>query len=497
IDGVTGKSYTFRQLKDLVYRCGSGLTKAGFHQGDVCVLYLPNLPEFFVAFYGIASIGGTVSPANPVYTVYELTTQLKHSGAQWMITTSELAGKARQAAQRVSGIKALYVIGDESMEGCRSFVADLMEDDGSAFPINVRINPAEDVVALPYSSGTTGLPKGVMLTHRNMVCNLHQMRTPGILDLSVDDVMLCVLPFYHSYGMVAVLANALSQGAKLVTMPKFEPQHFLQLIEKYKITQGLFVPPIILFLIKHPMVDQYDLSSLVYILSAAAPLGPEHITELKKKLKNENLIVRQGYGLTETSTASNICSRYEEFHPGSVGPLLPNTLGKVVDLKTGENLAAGQDGEICLRGPQIMKGYLNNIQATNMTVKDGWLYTGDIGHYDNDGHFYIVGRLKELIKYKGFQIAPAELEALLLTHPQIQDVAVIGIPDDDAGELPKAFIVPKTDQITVREVIKFVEETVSPHKRLRGGVQFVEEVPKSASGKILRRVLKDAMKNMK
>ncbi|XP_077869836.1 uncharacterized protein LOC144362337, partial [Saccoglossus kowalevskii] len=449
IDGVTGKSYTFRQLKDLVYRCGSGLTKAGFHQGDVCVLYLPNLPEFFVAFYGIASIGGTVSPANPVYTVYELTTQLKHSGAQWMITTSELAGKARQAAQRVSGIKALYVIGDESMEGCRSFVADLMEDDGSAFPINVRINPAEDVVALPYSSGTTGLPKGVMLTHRNMVCNLHQMRTPGILDLSVDDVMLCVLPFYHSYGMVAVLANALSQGAKLVTMPKFEPQHFLQLIEKYKVIMIIIVKFV-------------------------------------------------GYGLTETGPATNICSRFEEFHPGSVGPLLPNTLGKVVDLKTGENLAAGQDGEICLRGPQIMKGYLNNIQATNRTVKDGWLYTGDIGHYDNDGHFYIVDRLKELIKYKGFQVAPAELEALLLTHPQIQDVAVIGIPDDDAGELPKAFIVPKTDQITVREVIKFVEETVSPHKRLRGGVQFVEEIPKSASGKILRRVLKDAeTKNMK
>ncbi|XP_070579481.1 uncharacterized protein [Ptychodera flava] len=490
VEGLSNQSYTYRQLKDLVRRCGSGLVRAGFQPGDVCALYKPNSPEYFISFYSVASIGGTVTTVNPLYTADELANQLNHSNAHWLVTIPAFADKCIEAAEKVSHIKGIYVVGDENISGCTPF-STLMKDDGSAFPTNVTVNPMEDVVALPYSSGTTGLPKGVMLTHYNLIANVQQLIAPGLLDLGERDVLLGVLPFFHIYGLVVVLALGLRQGTKLVTLPQFEPEAFLRTMQDHKVSMAFIVPPLAVFLSKHPMVDQYDLSSISQFLCGAAPLGAGTAENVRNRFGHGDLIIRQGYGLTETSPVLTLSSVHEDFHVGSAGMLLPNTEGKIIDVETGETLGLRQDGEFVVRGPQVMKGYLNNIKATSDIIDaDGWFHTGDIGHYDETEQFFIVDRVKELIKYKGFQVAPAELEELLLNMPDVQDVAVIGLPDEEAGELPKAYIVPKSDKVTEEDIMKFVEGKVAPHKKLRGGVEFIDQIPKSPSGKILRRVLK-------
>jgi acyl-CoA synthetase (AMP-forming)/AMP-acid ligase II len=296
-----------------------------------------------------------------------------------------------------------------------------------------------------------------------------------------------ILPFFHIYGMVVIMNSSLAQGATVVTMPRFELVQFLELVQKYKITRVNLVPPILVGLAKHPIVDQYDLSSLVELFSGAAPLGQALATEVKDRL---GCRVLQGYGLTETSPVTHVynLTMAETDKLSSVGPAIPNTEVMVVDVETGAPVGHNQNGEIWIRGPQVMKGYLNNPEAKAATLDDdGWLHTGDIGYVDDAGFFYIVDRLKELIKFKGFQVAPAELEALLLSHPAIADVAVIPSPDEEAGEVPKAFVVLK-GEATPEGIMEWVAERVSPHKKIRR-VEFVDEVPKSLSGKILRRVL--------
>ncbi|XP_006821914.1 uncharacterized protein LOC100377139 [Saccoglossus kowalevskii] len=490
VNGFTDRSYTFKQLKNAIHNSASGLSRDGFRQGDVCAIFSPNIPEFFIAFNAVASIGAINTTVNPLYTVDELANQLNDSESKCIITIPQFADKAREAAEKCSNIKAIYVFGTEATDGCIPFTK-LMEDDGSAFPSNISINPMEDLVVLPYSSGTTGEPKGVMLSHYNLISNITQLSYPGLFKYKPDvDCLLGLPPYFHIYGMT-MLQSGLWQGVKHVTLPKFEPEEFLRIIQDYKITCAPIVPPIVLFLAKHPSVDNYDLSSLKEILSGAAPLGAKIVHAVKDRLDNNDLKCRQGFGLTELSPVVNIGNLLEDCHPGSVGQLVPNTEAKVVDVKTGEILGKRQNGELCYRGPQMMKGYLKNEKATADTIKDGWLHTGDIGFYDNDGQFYVVDRLKELIKYKGFQVAPAEIEALLLTHTDIKDACVIGIPDEEAGELPKAFVVANSSTVNPKDILSFVESKVAPHKRLRGGIEFVNEIPKTASGKILRRNLRD------
>jgi acyl-CoA synthetase (AMP-forming)/AMP-acid ligase II len=302
------------------------------------------------------------------------------------------------------------------------------------------------------------------------------------------DTIIGILPFYHIYGMVVIMNMSLVRGATIVTMPRFDLEQFLQLLEKHQITRANLVPPILLALAKHPLVANYDLSSIIEILSGAAPLSAELGDAVAERL---NCNVIQGYGMTETSPVTHVCPNF----PGmvkraSVGPALPNTAVKVIDIKNGQALGPNEEGEIWIHGPQVMKGYLNNPDATAATVdNEGWIHTGDIGYVDDDGYTFIVDRLKELIKYKGFQVAPAELEGLLLTNPIIADAAVIPSPDEEAGEIPKAFIVLKPGvESSADEIMAWVAERVSPQKKIRA-VQFVDTVPKSASGKILRRVL--------
>jgi acyl-CoA synthetase (AMP-forming)/AMP-acid ligase II len=324
-----------------------------------------------------------------------------------------------------------------------------------------------------------------MLTHHNIVSNLCQFASRH--HLSEQDRVIAVLPFFHIYGQVVIMNNGLYRGATSVTMPKFELEPFLKLLQEHRITRAYLVPPIVLALAKHPVVEQYDLSSLRLIMSGAAPLDAGLAAQCEQRL---GVQVIQGYGLTETSPVTHCTPDADpaKNKPGSIGPPLPNTEVRVVDWGTGESYGPNQDGEIWVRGPQVMKGYLNNPEATAHTIdQDGWLHTGDIGHADADGYFTIVDRLKELIKYKGYQVPPAELEAVLLSHHAVADAAVIPKLDEEAGEVPKAFVVRKGD-VEADELIAYVADRVARHMKVRE-VAFVEEIPKSASGKILRRVL--------
>lgn len=478
IDGPTSRTLTYGQLTTAVKRTATGLAARGFSKGDVFAIYSPNIPEYAIAFFGIASAGGVNTTINPTYTAKELRHQLLDSGATYLVTIPQLLEAAREAIAD-TGVKEIFVFGEA--EGATPF-AELMI---AGEPPQIEIDPKEDLVALPYSSGTTGLSKGVMLTHYNMVANLSQIL--GMEATAETEVLMGILPFYHIYGMTAIMCNTLRAGATVVTMPRFELEQFLDLIQKHKITTAYLVPPLVLALAKHPVVDRYDLSTLADIMSGAAPLPESVATTCATR---NNVVVRQAYGLTETSPATHINSKAHEIKVASVGTALPNTEYRIVDLSTHKDVTQGDLGEVWIRGPQVMKGYLNNPSATEDMIDDeNWLHSGDIGKADDDGYLYVVDRVKELIKYKGLQVAPAELEAIIQSHPAVADVAVIPSPDEEAGEIPKAFVVVKPDAtLTADEVIAYVAERVSPQKKVRK-VEFIDVIPKVPSGKILRRQL--------
>jgi len=478
IDGLSGRQISFGQLQIMVKKMAAGLHKRGFVKGDVLAIFSPNLPEYGVAFLGAAAIGGINTTVNSLYSERELSHQLQDSGAKFLLTIPAFLDRALPAAQ-ASGIEEVFVFGEADQ--ATSF-SELLDNDGH-YP-QLSINIKEDIVALPYSSGTTGLSKGVMLTHYNLIANMCISSVPNPVD--EKDTMIAVLPFFHIYGMVLIMCLAAYRGATLITMPRFDLEQFLQLVQDYKVTCLSLVPPLILALAKHPIVDNYNLSSVRLISSGAAPLGEETEKACAQRL---DCIVYQGYGLTEVAGASHISyAQMTATKPGAVGPSLPNTFTKVIDTDTGAELSHGEKGEVLISGPHVMKGYLNNAAATAATIdKDGWFHTGDIGYADADSYFYIVDRVKELIKYKGYQVAPAELEAILVSHPDISDAAVIPSLDEEAGEIPKALVV-VTKKIAAKDIMEFVAGQVSPHKKIRK-LEFIDEIPKSASGKILRRVL--------
>jgi len=416
---------------------------------------------------------------NPTYTPDEVRHQLQDSGATLLVTVGLFRDTAEKAIEG-TGCKEIFLIGEA--EGTAKSVLELFAEPIDQVPVDVH----EDVVVLPYSSGTTGLPKGVMLTHFNLVANLAQIEP--ILESDDGEAALAVLPFFHIYGMQVLMNGLLAGGLTVVTMPRFDLEQALSLIQQHKVARFFAVPPMILAFAKHPLVDKFDLSSLKTIMSGAAPLGPELTQEAADRVKCE---IFQGYGMTELSPVTH-ATPPGQGKAGSCGVTVPNTECRVVDPETGQDQDVDGVGELWVRGPQVMKGYLNNDAATASTIdSEGWLHTGDVGKFDADGHLYIVDRVKELIKFKGFQVAPAELEALVVTHPAVADVAVIGVPDVEAGELPKAFVVLKPGAGASEDAIKdFVKGKVATYKQL-AMVEFVDEIPKSASGKILRRMLRD------
>ena len=477
-DAAGTSSYTFAQLSDAIYSLAGGLAARGIAPGTVVGLMAPNLPEYAVVFHGVAVAGGAVTTINPTYGAGEVRHQLQDAGASVLVTVPMFVDTALAAVEGTD-VTEVMVIGD-APEGTTA-LADVFGD-----PIEqVSVDPATHTVVLPYSSGTTGLPKGVMLTHRNLVANIEQCS--HAIKYTDDEVALAALPFFHIYGMQVLMNGLLANGVVVVTMPRFDMVEALEAVQELQITRFFAVPPIVLGLAKHPIVDEYDMSSVRQIFSGAAPLGAEMAAEAGRRLDCE---VVQGFGMTELSPVSHLTVS-GDYRPGTSGITVSNTESRIVDPVTGEDQGVGDRGELWVRGPQVMTGYLNNAEATAATIDaDGWLHTGDVAIIDEHGHMTIVDRLKELIKFKGFQVAPAELEALLLTHPKVADAAVIGVPDDEAGEVPKAFVasVPGTT-VTLEEIQELISEHLVSYKQIRQ-LEVVDAIPKSAAGKILRKELR-------
>ena len=486
IDGQTGRTFTYDQLRPAIKGLAAGLAQHGVSKGETFAIYSPNLPEYIIAFHAVASLGGIVTMVPALFTDEELRTQLRDSGAHYLLTIPQLLPRAKEVAES-SDVKKIFVIGEGQGAVSLSSLFSI-----AALPTEPAIIPRDDLAALPYSSGTTGFPKGVMLTHYNLVAMLCQMEV--VRPFTSDDVLICVVPMYHLYGLHIVANLALKMGATVVTMPRYDEQEFLRTLEKYRVTVAPLVPPIVLALSRSPQVDNFDLSSVRLIHCGAAAVSDDVARACSARLGCD---IRYGYGLTEVSPLSHASApAIAPNKPGSVGFCLPNTECRIVDPETGSELGPDEQGEIWIRGPQVMKGYLAKPAATaEMLTPDGWLRSGDIGHVDVDGQLFVVDRLKELIKYKGRQVAPAELEAVLLTHPAVADAAVVPLPDEEAGEIPKAFVVLRNDEqslgdVFAQQLMDFVAKQVAPHKRIRR-VEFVSDIPKSPAGKILRRLLRD------
>ncbi|GAC68030.1 AMP-binding protein [Gordonia soli] len=499
VDPKSGAETDYRQLIGQIDAAAGALAARGIGVGDVVGVLSPNIPAFATVFHGILRAGGTATTINALFTAPEIAKQLTDSGAKILVTISLFAEQAAAAAQQV-GIsdENLIILDGEGQEKTgRPNAVDLLGA-GLSAP-DVSFDPATHIAALPYSSGTTGNPKGVALSHRNLVANVAQIKP--LQGMTPDDVVIAVLPFFHIYGMTVLLNAALYNRARLVIMPKFDLVEFLENIQTYKVTNAYIAPPVAVALAKHPIVDNYDLSSLHTMMSGAAPLDDELGKAVAKRL---DLHMLQGYGMSELSPVSHLIPFDTQAALGredpplsSTGWAIPNSENKLVDPATGNEVelpaeGLSEPGELWVKGPNVMVGYLNNEQATADTIDaDGFLHTGDLAQVDAEGVVYIVDRLKELIKYKGYQVPPAELEALLLTHPKIADTAVIGVVEAETGEeIPKAFVVAQADaELTADEVIEFVAGQVAPHKKVRA-VEFIEQIPKSASGKILRKDLR-------
>ncbi|KAL3875048.1 hypothetical protein ACJMK2_037987 [Sinanodonta woodiana] len=485
VDYLTNRSITFDQLYEEVDNVANNLYALGLRTDDCVCLYGTNVPEFAHVVCSVTSNGASLTIANSQLTAVELAHQLKATNSKFIFTTSECTERARTAAQIYHKLQEIIVLGNQT--GFRPF-SNLTERPRIRRQES-HIDPKKHTALLPFSSGTTGLPKGVELTHYNLVAELSALSHRLFLPFDPkSEKSLSVLPMVHIAGLVIGMLNPLSQGASVVTLPRFDPQTFLEAMEKHRITFCLIAPPLVSFLAKHPLVAKYDLSSFHTPYSGAAALGKELTMQMVERLKLTG--IRQGYGMTESSPATHT-TPLNGYKYGSIGIPLPNTESKIVHIENGTTLGPNEPGEIWVRGPQVMKGYFDNAEATRTTLTDdGWLKTGDIGYYDNDSDYYVVDRLKEIIKYKGYQVAPAYLEGILLSHPSVGDVAVIGIPHGAAGDVPRAYVVRKS-HVSGEELSAYVESQVAPYKRLRGGVVFVSELPRSASGKLLRNRLRE------
>ncbi|OZJ06190.1 hypothetical protein BZG36_01006 [Bifiguratus adelaidae] len=490
----TGEILTRGDVEEQTRKIAYGwIHRVGIKKGDTVAIFVPNQFDHAIAYFSLLGARAIVTPANPAYTAKELAHQLRNSEATYLITIPALIPTAL-AALAEGGIhidtSRMFVFGTEDVKMLELPLAD--------------VNP-DDTAFLVYSSGTTGLPKGVMISHRNLISCICQAIVFGSARKEQDDeVRIGFLPFYHIYGLNNVLTGSTVTGAPVVIMPKFDLEHFLTCIERYKVTMANVVPPVALLLAKHPIVSRFNLSSLRMLSCGAAPLSRELAEDIYNRL---GVPIKQGYGMTETTSTTHSLRNDEWRKYGSIGKMVPNLEAKVVDSE-GRELGPDEEGELLLRGPSIMKvrvikllylayaclkGYFKNDNANRGVFdKDGFMSTGDIVKFDREGFFYVTDRVKELIKYKGFQVAPAELEGILNAHPKVADSVVVGVyAAKEATELPTAYVVVQEGSTAspslAKEIESFVRERVTPHKRLRGGVRFVEKIPKSPSGKILRK----------
>ncbi|KAI8886389.1 acetyl-CoA synthetase-like protein [Backusella circina FSU 941] len=497
IDGLDGKTLSHLEVKDISEKVAVGWKeKVGLGKGDVVAVFAPNQYDHAALYFSVLSAGCTVSPGNPSYTETEFNHQIHKSQAKALVTVPELIPILTKVASANNIPKErIFLFGNKTVDGFKPYKSLASDIGNRQFPLQT-VNPSEDLAFICFSSGTTGVAKGVMLTHTNFVSQMLLVTEfEGTDPNQKDDRIIGFLPFYHIFGLTTLVLRAFYSVTPVVIIPKYDLERVCQLIEKYKITIGPIVPPVAVHFAKSPVVPKYDLSSLRFISSGAAPLGREHIEALNLRIKAP---VRQGYGLTET-TAGCMYQRIGISPSGSSGVLVPNMELKLVD-EEGRELGADQPGEVLFRGPVIMKGYLNDDKANAETFADGWLRTGDVAKYDSaTGEFFILDRIKELIKFKGFQVAPAELEALLMSHDKVADCCVVGVYDSaQATELPRAYVVLQEgvhkNSATIKEIDEFVNSNVVQYKKLRGGIRLIDQVPKSPSGKILRREVREWVK---
>ncbi|MBL7502224.1 AMP-binding protein [Frankia sp. CNm7] len=492
VDATSGEVLTYAELADGVAAVAAALTELGVGPGGVVALVSHNQPRFALALHGAIAAGAAVTPAGALLTAGELTGQLVASRATVVVASEAAAAKVAEAADAAGLEPSLrFVLGEAP--GFRPF-AELVARGAAAAGAGVPrpdVDPRAAVSMLPYSSGTTGAAKGVMLTHRNQVANVEQNAVGW--PLGEDDVLPATLPFTHCYAFTLVLNAGLRAGATIVTLAPYTFDGFLRMAADHRITRAFFAPPMVLAIATAPpgAVERHDLSALRVGICGAAPLDLDVVRRAEARL---GCSIRQGFGLTEAGPGTHQTpdAEFATTPAGSVGRLLANTQARVVDPETLQDVPAGERGELWVRGPQIMAGYLGDPAATAaVLLDDGWLRTGDLVRVDESGCFWVVDRLKEMIKYKGYQVAPAELEALLLTHPQVRDAAVVGVPDPEGGEAPKAFVVPEDAAAapTADAVAAWVRERVAPYKKIRA-VEFTDEIPRSPSGKILRRLLR-------
>jgi long-chain acyl-CoA synthetase len=497
-----GKTLTFADLEAASNRLANGLAQLGLEPAGRLGLFLPNCPEFQIGFYAASKLGAAACPMNSAYREREIVYQLNDNGAAILLTHTKLMPVVQAALPQLTCIRSVVVVGAAgsnagaaggstaaaagSDAGAKILHLEEVVAGQSADPPSVQVDP-DRLAALPYSSGTTGFPKGVMLTHRNLVANHHQyVRAIG---LGPGDAYVVYMPLSHIYG-VAMMGSGILSAAKQILLERFDLETVIRLIQEHSVTWLFAVPPVLLALANAEELGPSQFRTIKYIFSAAAPLPPDVARRVQERV---GAPLVQGYGLTEASPATH----NSPLEPGRIklesgGVLVAGTEHRIVDLETGEiTLGPSEVGEIVVRGPQVMRGYWNAPEETARVLRDGWLYTGDIGWVDDDGYLYIVDRKKEMIKYKSFSVAPAELEAVLLEHPGVADCAVLGVPDPESGEVPKAFVVPYPGQaIDVDELARFVSERVAGYKQIRH-FEVIDSIPKSPSGKILRRLLKN------
>ncbi|KAK3908639.1 putative 4-coumarate--CoA ligase 3, partial [Frankliniella fusca] len=507
---ASSSSYTYREARRLSHGFAralagdlGGLAKRGpaLAKGDVVAIIAPNIPEFVFATHGAIEAGLTVTFVNPLYTPEETGRQLKICNARLVATIPALLPLVRAVAQALPQYKGTVLLDRQPSEqdaAAGEFSLQALAAEGLATEgVSLPRSRSEDIAILPFSSGTTGMPKGVMLSHGQLVSNLAMCMHPDFRFArytrgDVQDAVLSVLPFFHIYGFNTVLHTSILSGQHLIALPKFTPEDYIGALLRHRPTGLMAVPAVIQFLAMHPAVKPEHLESIRYVICGAAPLGLDVLKRLNDKAGRE-IDLRQGYGMTETSPATILCSRLTpQEKRGSVGQLLPGTRARVVDLGSGVDVGPGQHGELLVKGPQVMTGYFNNEEATREVLDaEGWLHTGDVAYYDDECYFHIVDRTKELIKVKGHQVSPTELESVIRQIVGIADVAVVGAPNERYGEVPVAFIVLQPGaKLQESDITSFVEPKVAPHKKLAGGVKFIEAIPRNAGGKVLRNELK-------